>query len=58
MIESGYRRIRKIALPRFSKRVEKDMEHDSQGYTTSYRCSMSNSQKLRNWLKEIGIKIR
>ena len=36
-------------------RVEKDTEHESQGYTTGDRCIGITPIKLRNCLKEIGI---
>ena len=37
--KSGYQGIRKNRkLPRFGTRVEKDIEHESQSYTTSDRC--------------------
>ena len=50
--KSGYQRIRKnITLPRFGKRVEKDMEHESQGYTTSDRCPRNNTHKVKKFVK-------
>ena len=42
--KSGYQRIRKNRkLPRFGTRVEKDMEHESQGYTISDGCPRNNT---------------
>ena len=50
--KSGYQRIRKDRLsPRFGSRVEKDMEHESQGYTTSDRCPRNNTHKVKKLVK-------
>ena len=47
-----YQRIRKNrALPRFGTRAEKDMEHESQGYTNSDRCPRSNTHKIKKLVK-------
>ena len=47
-----YQTIRKNrTLPRFGTRVEKDMEHESQGYTTSDRCSRNNTHKVQKLVK-------
>ena len=39
------------ALSRFATRVEKYMEHKSQGYMTSDRCPMNNNHKVKNMVK-------
>ena len=50
--KSWYLRIRKNrTLPRFGMRVEKDMEHVSQGYTTTDRCSKNNINKVTKLVK-------
>ena len=52
-IYGWYLRIRKNrTLPRFGMRVEKYMEHVSQGYTTTDRCSKSNTNKVKKLVKE------
>ena len=38
-------------LSRFGTRVEKDMEHESQGYTSSDRCHMNNTHKVKKLVK-------
>ena len=38
-------------LSRFGTRVEKDMEHESQGYTSSDRCHMNNTHKVKTLVK-------
>ena len=38
-------------LPRFGTRVEKDMEHESQGYTTSGRCPRNNTHEVKELVK-------
>ena len=38
-------------LPRFGMRVEKDMEHESQVYTTNDRCPRSNTHKVKKLVK-------
>ena len=38
-------------LPRFGKRGEKDMEHESQGYTTSSRWPRNNTHKVKTLVK-------
>ena len=50
--KSGYQRIRKNkTLPRFGTRVEKDVEHEIQGYTTSNRCPRNNIDKVKKLAK-------
>ena len=39
------------ALPKFGTRVEKDMEHQSKGYSTSDRCPRNNSHKVKKLVK-------
>ena len=38
-------------LQRFCMRVEKDMKHESQGYTTSDRCPRNNTHKVKKFVK-------
>ena len=38
-------------LPRFGMKVEKDMEQERQGYTTSDRCPRSNTHKGKKLVK-------
>ena len=50
--KSWDQRIRKYrALPKFGARVEKDMEHESQGYTTSDKCHNNNTHKVKELVK-------
>ena len=50
--KSQYQRIRKNwTLPRFGNRVEKNMEHESQAYATSDRCSRNNTHKVQKLVK-------
>ena len=39
--------LKKITLPRFGPRVEKDMEHESQDYTISDRCPRKSIHKVK-----------
>ena len=38
-------------LPRFGTRVEKDMEHESQGYTTCDSCPRNNTHKVKKLVR-------
>ena len=42
---------KKRTLPRFGTRVEKDMEIERQGYTTSDRCTKNNIHKVKKLVK-------
>ena len=50
--KSRYQRIRKNrTLPRFGTRVEKNIEHEGQGYTISDRCPRNNTYKVKKLVK-------
>ena len=38
-------------LPRFGTRVEKEMEHENQGYTINDRCPRSDTYKVKKLVK-------
>ena len=38
-------------MPRFGTRVDKDMKHKSQGYTTGDNCSRNNTHKANKPVK-------